>query len=90
MSQNMESELSALTSAEDFLNYFQVDYNPTLVQTKRIQLLRLFHSVLEALNKAPERQDYKRALKIAYKQLENGNELAFPERSCEGCTECDD
>lgn len=94
MSIDLESDIAALSSAEEFLDYFGVDYSQSFIQTKRIPLLRLYHSVLasrqENLKEASLTfADYKRALKVAYRQLENGHELAFEGKRCEGCTECD-
>ena len=90
MTQDFEAEIAGLESAEDFLEYFQVDFDPTLVQSKHIPLLRLFHHILETFPTPWQHKEYKKALKIAYKQLVSGNELAFSASRCSGCSECDD
>ncbi|WED24083.1 nitrogenase-stabilizing/protective protein NifW [Vibrio sp. JC009] len=90
METDFEMEIDSLSSAEDFLGYFQLDYDPQLIRTKRIQLMRMFHHVLNTFSEPLQHADYRKALKVAYRQLENGNELAFSASGCQGCTECDD
>ncbi|PJC87615.1 hypothetical protein CSW98_00360 [Vibrio sp. HA2012] len=87
---DIEVRISELEHAEDFLRFFQIDFDPELVRVKRIQLLRLFHHILNSFSQPLQHQEYRKALKIAYRQLENGNELAFKASDCQGCSECDD
>lgn len=94
MSQTMEvdfvDDIDGLETAEDFLNFFDVEYDAALVTRKRIQLLRLFQQILERCEGIQSYGAYKQALCVAYKQLELGRELAFASSGCEGCTSCDD
>ncbi len=83
-------EIDGLETAEDFLNFFDVDYDKGLVQRKRVQLLRLFQQILSRQDGSRSYSSYKQALCIAYKQLELGRELAFASSGCEGCTSCDE
>lgn len=86
-----EEDLAALVSAQDFLDYFEVEYDSALVRTKHIQLMRSFNWILNGLPQPWRRFDYRKALRIAYNQLENGNELAFPSSGCASCSsDCDD
>jgi hypothetical protein len=85
-----EEEIEVLVSAEEFLDYFEVDYDGAFVRSKRIALMRLFHQILHSFPEPWRRFDYRKALRAAYHQLENGNELALPSAGCAGCTECDD
>jgi hypothetical protein len=94
MSQTMEVGLTesiyGLETAEDFLTYFDVEFDSALVTRKRIQLLRLFQQILDRHQTTHSYSTYKQALCIAYKQLELGRELAFASLGCDGCTSCDE
>jgi nitrogenase-stabilizing/protective protein len=94
MSQTMDvdfvDEIDGLETAEDFLNFFDVEYDAALVVRKRIQLLRLFQQILDRCDGSQSYGAYKHALCVAYKQLELGRELAFANLGCDGCTSCDD
>lgn len=61
--------LAELESAEDFLEYFAVDYVPAIVQVNRLQILKRFHDYLEAYRQrgnAPAYDAYKTLLARAY------------------------
>jgi nitrogenase-stabilizing/protective protein len=40
--------LRDLSSAEDFLDYFAIDYDPAVVQVKRLSILQRWHNILQA------------------------------------------
>ena len=64
---NFEEELEDLESAEDFLNYFAVDYQQSIVHVNRLHILQRFHDYLnQATDTMPEDEDVKRAV---YKKL---------------------
>ncbi|WP_181388375.1 nitrogenase-stabilizing/protective protein NifW [Vibrio albus] len=86
---NIEDQVADLQSAEEFLTFFEVNFDPELVKVKRIQLLRLFNHILSSFSQPIQHQDYRKALRVAYRQLENGNELAFKPSDCQGCSDCD-
>lgn len=90
MEGDLVQEIDGLETAEDFLNFFGVDFDAGLVQRKHIQLLRLFQQILSRQDGNHSYTSYKQALCIAYKQLELGRELAFASGGCEGCTSCDE
>lgn len=84
------SLLESLSTAEEFLDYFNISFDPQLVTHKRIALLRLFR---EELEQAPEPRGYKvykRALLKAYSSLLFGHLPSVEEGGCGSCTECDD
>jgi nitrogenase-stabilizing/protective protein len=64
-----------LESAEDFLNYFAIPFDPTVVQVNRLHILQRFHNYLvQAESAMPEieaakRKVYKRLLQRAYKDF---------------------
>lgn len=57
-----ESDLEELVSAEDFLDYFQVSYDPEVVQVHRLHILQRFHDYLARQDSLPETAGPRRAL----------------------------
>jgi nitrogenase-stabilizing/protective protein len=47
--QTLERDLAELESAEDFLDYFGVQYDAALVQVNRLHILQRYHDYLAAL-----------------------------------------
>ena len=48
MSEEFELDLEELCSAEEFLDYFDVSFEPSVVQVNRLHILQRFHDYLEA------------------------------------------
>ncbi|MDO8844453.1 MAG: nitrogenase-stabilizing/protective protein NifW [Methylicorpusculum sp.] len=60
-------EIEELESAEDFLQYFELEYDPSVVHVNRLHILQRFHDYLhQAGDKMPEDEDARQAI---YKQL---------------------
>jgi nitrogenase-stabilizing/protective protein len=60
-------ELENLESAEDFLEYFALDYDPAVVQVNRLHILQRFHNYLaQGEGALPEEDDARREV---YRQL---------------------
>ncbi len=60
---NFEEEMEELESAEDFLQYFTLDYEPSVVHVNRLHILQRFHDYLQkAGTDMPENEPAKRAL----------------------------
>lgn len=62
-------DLSELESAEDFLGYFGIDYDPAVVHVNRLHILQRFHDYLEGHRQRagePGRDDYRALLERAY------------------------
>lgn len=60
-------EIEELESAEDFLQYFELAYDPSVVHVNRLHILQRFHDYLaQAADKMPEDED---SLRAVYKQL---------------------
>ena len=51
--EDFDLELSELESAEDFLDYFDVEYDPPVVQVNRLHILQRFHDYLAGINEMP-------------------------------------
>ncbi len=60
-------DMEELESAEDFLQYFELDYDPSIVHVNRLHILQRFHDYLDrGKAQIPADEDSKRQ---AYKQL---------------------
>lgn len=62
-------EMAELESAEDFLGYFGIAYDPAVVQVCRLHILQRFHNYIEAHRERagePEHEDCRALLQQAY------------------------
>lgn len=60
---NLEEELETLESAEDFLEFFGLEYDPAVVHVNRLHILQRFHDYLsQGAAAMPEDEDAKRAV----------------------------
>ena len=50
---DFERELADLSSAEDFLDYFDVTYDPDVVRVNRLHILQRFHDYLDQDEEQP-------------------------------------
>jgi len=69
----LDLDMDELSSAEDFLDYFEIDYRPAVVHVNRLHILQRFHDYLDEVevNDMPESDDerfrlYADLLKGAY------------------------
>jgi len=69
---SLEEDMEELESAEDFLRYFQLEFDTTVVHVNRLHILQRFHNYLDqAGENMPEDEDaqrevYKKLLQRAY------------------------
>jgi nitrogenase-stabilizing/protective protein len=64
---SIEEEMEDLESAEDFLQYFELEYNQSVVHVNRLHILQRFHNYLDqGKEQMPEDESSKRQV---YKQL---------------------
>jgi len=60
---SFEDDLEDLESAEDFLQYFTVSYEPSIVHVNRLHILQRFHDYLQqASDNMPDDEQAKRAV----------------------------
>ena len=52
--EEFDRELRDLEDAEDFLDYFEIDYDPSVVQVNRLHILQRFHDYLADAGEMPE------------------------------------
>ncbi|RKT45292.1 nitrogenase-stabilizing/protective protein NifW [Thiocapsa rosea] len=55
-------DLEELSSAEDFLTYFEIDFDPAVVHVNRLHILQRFHDYLEQVDEMPDSGIARRAL----------------------------
>jgi nitrogenase-stabilizing/protective protein len=60
----LEEAMDDLVSAEDFLDYFNIEYDASVVQVNRLHILQRFHNYLTQ-ERLPETEDMRRSLYIA-------------------------
>jgi nitrogenase-stabilizing/protective protein len=71
----IEQSLEELESAEDFLKYFGISFDPHVVQVNRLHILQRFHDYLEQTENAlsgdeeARQETYKRLLQKAYQDF---------------------
>lgn len=69
----LEEALNELSSAEEFLDYFAVRYEPAVVQVNRLHILQRFHDYIEkqasASTDAMVFDDYRKLLARAYQDF---------------------
>lgn len=64
---SIEDDMEELESAEDFLQYFELEYDQTTVHVNRLHILQRFHDYLDkGEERLPEDEDSKRQV---YKTL---------------------
>ncbi|GAB2587085.1 nitrogenase-stabilizing/protective protein NifW [Nitrincola alkalisediminis] len=63
----LKDEMQDLESAEDFLEFFEIDFVPTVVQVNRLHILQRFHNHIHAEH--ANLPDQPNALYNAYRHL---------------------
>lgn len=64
-----KDDLAELQSAEDFLDYFGIAFDKTVVQVNRLHILQRFHDYLRGAGGEPEYETWKRLLMRAYEDF---------------------
>ncbi len=80
MTTELELDLDELNTAEDFLDYFGVDYEPAVVHVNRLHILQRFHDYLAQAEPLPEEEAAQRTLysdllKAAYGDFVTSNAI---------------
>ncbi|MEJ2060558.1 MAG: nitrogenase-stabilizing/protective protein NifW [Gammaproteobacteria bacterium] len=77
----LDEELEELSSAEDFLQYFDIEYEPAVVHVNRLHILQRFHDYLnQSETLLPEAEEarrgvYRRLLQRAYQDFVESSAL---------------
>lgn len=61
-------DLTEMTSAEDFLNYFGIAFDPAVVEVNRLHILKRFHDYLQCTDPT-DREGYAQSLRQAYQDF---------------------
>jgi len=81
---DVEEALQELSSAEDFLRYFGIDYEPSVVQVNRLHIMQRFHDYIDQSkaslenhegNAEAERAVYTALLQRAYQDFVDSDAL---------------
>jgi nitrogenase-stabilizing/protective protein len=70
----LQQELSEMASAEDFLNYFFIPFDPAIVEVNRLHILQRFHDYLQQTDVA-DWDLYARCLRQAYQDFVNSDAM---------------
>ncbi|KAF7600189.1 MAG: nitrogen fixation protein NifW [Candidatus Dactylopiibacterium carminicum] len=62
-------DMADLVSAEDFLDYFGVEYDARVVQVNRLHILQRFHNYLQGAGGEPDRETWRALLVRAYEDF---------------------
>ncbi len=76
----LDEALEDLSAAEEFLEYFGIDYDARTVQVNRLHILQRFHNYIEQAGELPEdeaarRAVYARLLQQAYEDFVTSDAL---------------
>ncbi|MET0049318.1 MAG: nitrogenase-stabilizing/protective protein NifW [Sedimenticola sp.] len=55
-------DLEELISAEDFLEYFEIDFDPSVVHVNRLHILQRFHDYIAGVKEMSEDEEERRGL----------------------------
>lgn len=77
---DLREKLKELDTAEDFLDFFNIPFNPEVVQINRLHILQRFHNYIDQIDIEPINQTelvkiYKTLLLRAYTDFQNSNAL---------------
>ena len=61
--------LADLESAEDFLDYFGIAFEPDVIRVNRLHILQRFHDYMAARGGTPALADYRDSLARAYQDF---------------------
>jgi nitrogenase-stabilizing/protective protein len=70
----LQQDLAEMTSAEDFLDYFEIAFDRQVVEVNRLHILQRFHDYLQQTN-ALDRADYAHCLHRAYRDFVDSDAL---------------
>ncbi|HUM95452.1 MAG TPA: nitrogenase-stabilizing/protective protein NifW [Candidatus Competibacter sp.] len=70
----LQQDLSEMTSAEDFLDYFEIAFDTKVVEVNRLHILQRFRDYLRQ-TEAVEHADYARCLERAYQDFLHSDAL---------------
>ncbi len=70
----LQQDLAEMSSAEDFLLYFGIDFDPNVVEVSRLHILQRFHDYLQK-GEARDRAGYTQCLQRSYQDFVESDPL---------------
>ncbi len=61
-SSELELDMEELSSAEEFLEYFGIPYEPSIVHVNRLHILQRFHDYIDGIDVLPQDVEQQREL----------------------------
>ena len=83
-----QTQLSQLSSIEEYLNFFEIGFDPSFIVEYGDLLHKKFNGNV-ILAKPSNWFEYRRALKNAYCKIQRGRLPAGGRAACRGCTTCE-
>ncbi len=62
----LEDDMQDLETAEDFLRYFAIEYEPSVVHVNRLHILQRFHDYMRDFNEMPDDEDARKEIYAGY------------------------
>ena len=69
------ADLAELEGAEDFLAYFEIEFDPKVVQVNRLHILQRFHNYLNGASGEPDYATWRSLLARAYDDFVHSDAL---------------
>jgi nitrogenase-stabilizing/protective protein len=63
---DLEDDMQDLVSAEDFLQFFDIEYEPSVVHVNRLHILQRFHNYLKEIKSFPEDETARKEIYAGY------------------------
>ncbi len=82
---DLDLAIAELDTAESFLEFFNVHYDPDYLISRRIKFMRLFHRQLAKKSSPLGWDDYYQCVFRAYCELEQEIGIALSESHCASC-----
>lgn len=82
---DLDLAIAELDTAESFLNFFNIKFDPEYLISRRIKFMRLFQRQLSKIEKPYSWDDYQKSVFRAYCELEQDIGIAFSESHCASC-----
>ncbi|MCG8613254.1 MAG: nitrogenase-stabilizing/protective protein NifW [Pseudomonadales bacterium] len=65
----LHDDMEELSSAEDFLNYFEIEFDQTVVHVNRLHILQRFHDYMSQARDSLSGDESEDALRMLYSKL---------------------
>ena len=63
---DLEDDMQDLETAEEFLQFFDIEYDPSVVHVNRLHILQRFHDYVSKLDTMPEDEEARKGIYAGY------------------------